>query len=281
LFRFHGMERHYVQTGLAFVNFNESPTLSWESGGYARALLKRLFLDGPRTLVVNPQMSFVPLLALLGVAWAVVFRKRWFIMPSIWLVSLLLMFNFMTCSFSSYKPLPLFNRYLFPTLMPSLVLLGNFVAALLAGDGDLRVGRERRFWAVVLIVGFCGISVFEGQVGIRFRVLQLERDVAARLGEKDVLYTDYRTAATLVFFRTRTLEPSTATTIAWEKLNQRSIPEGAYVLVSRDKIEHLKVWDKYETPGFVTRPPSTWQRVSSEYNADLYFVTASDATGHK
>ena len=168
-------------------------------------LLKRLFLDGPRTMVVNPQMSFVPLLALLGVAWAVVFRKRWFIMPSIWLVSLLLMFNFMTCSFSSYKPLPLFDRYLFPILLPSLVLLGYFVAALLAGDGDLRVGADRCFWAVVLIVGFCGISVFAGQVGIRFRVQQLERDVAARLGEKDVIYTDYRTAATLVFFRTGTL----------------------------------------------------------------------------
>ncbi len=271
LFHLHAMERNYVVCANSFFN-ESSPIYGWESGGYAKALVRRLFLKGPIDMVVNPQMSFLPLLALLGAAWARVVRQRWFVLPLIWLISLLLLFNFMTTSFSSYKPLPLMNRYLWPILLPSAVLLGNFLAALLAGDCDLSLARERRFWAVVLMVGFCGISAYELRGCNTPRRHQLERSVAARLGEKDVIYTDYHTAATLVFFRTGTLEPSTATTIGWEKADPRAIPAGAYVLVSRDMIEFLTVWRKYDSPAFVARPPATWKKVWSAGNADLYIV---------
>jgi hypothetical protein len=115
--------------------------------------------------------------------------------------------------------------------------------------------------------------------------------VAARLGEADVIYTDYRTAANLVFFRTGLLLPSNATTIAWdkgdqtrlllpsnvptitrEKVDQGKIPTGAYVLVNKDKIDFLKKSYKYETPDFVAKPPSTWKRVWISGNASLYVV---------
>ena len=193
-------------------------------------------------------------------------------MPSIWLISLLLMFNFMTSSFSSYKPLPLFDRYLYPIVLPSLVLMGVFLATLLAGDTDLRVGQERLFWAVVLIVGFCGVSAPAVGGCMRFRPEQVERNLAVRLGWGDVVYTDYRTAANLVFFRTGSFLPSTATTIAWEKVDQRTIQKGTYVFMNKNKTEFLTKSYKYESPEFVARPPSTWQRVWSQDNAELYFV---------
>ena len=127
LFRLHATERNYVQCAVWFFD-ESSPVLGWENGGYTRTLVKRLFFHGPKDMVLNRPMSFVPASAILGVAWALLFRRRSFVMPSIWLISLLLMFNFMSSSFTSYKPLPLFDRYLYPILLPSLVIMGGFLA---------------------------------------------------------------------------------------------------------------------------------------------------------
>jgi 4-amino-4-deoxy-L-arabinose transferase-like glycosyltransferase len=157
LFHLHATERNYVQCAVWFFD-KSSPYFSWDDGGYAKALMMRLFFTGPKEILLCSRMSFMPTLAILGAAWAAFFRQRSFVMPTIWLISLLVMFNFATSSFSSYKRLPLFDRYLYPIILPSLVIVGGFLATLLLGDSDYRVQAERRFWALVLIVGFCGIS---------------------------------------------------------------------------------------------------------------------------
>jgi hypothetical protein len=272
LFRLHATERNYVQSAVWFFD-KSSPYYGWDDGGYVKALVKRLFFDGPREMFFNSRMSFMPALAILGAAWAFVFRRRAFVTPTIWLISLLVMFNFMTSSFSAYKPLPLLDhRHLYPIVLPSLVIVGGFLATLLMEDSDGRVRRERRFWVWVMIVVFCGISA----IGIRstmFRPDQIERNVAARLRKADIVYTDYRTAANLVFFRTGLLLPSDATTIAWEKkVGQGEIPNGAYVFVNKDKTDFLKKSYKYDHPDFVGKPPSTWERVLIYRNASLYLV---------
>jgi 4-amino-4-deoxy-L-arabinose transferase-like glycosyltransferase len=276
LFRLHAMERNYEQAAVWFFD-KSSPYYGWESGGYAKALVKRLFFTGPSAMLLSKSMAFVPTVAIIGAAWAAVFRRRSFVLPAIWLISLLVMFNFMTSSFTSYQPLPLFSRYLYPILLPSLVLFGGFLAALLAGDfdsvnGDQPVRTERRFWATVLIIGSCGISAL-GFANISMsRPEQVERNVATLLRETDVVYTDYRTAANLVFFRTGTLLPSNATTIAWEKEDRTRIPKGAYVLANRDKTDFLRESYKYEIPDYVARPPSTWESIWTYGNAVLYRV---------
>jgi 4-amino-4-deoxy-L-arabinose transferase-like glycosyltransferase len=239
LFHFHAMERNYELNAVWFFD-KSSPYFGWESGKYLKALVKRLFFTGPRDMLFNSRMTFVPALAILGAAWAVVFRRRSFVIPTIWLISLLVMFNFMTSSFASYKPLPLsggFDRYLY-----------------------------------VLIVVFCGISAFKVRNTMMTRPEQVERNVVKRLRQTDVVYTDYRTASNLVFFRNGLLLPSNATTIAWEKEDQRKIPKGAYVLANKNKINFLNKSYKYEIPDFVARPPSTWERVWTYGNADLYLV---------
>jgi hypothetical protein len=53
----------------------------------------------------------------------------------------------------------------------------------------------------------------------RARPEQIERIVASKLTASDVVYTDYRTASSLVFFRTGLLVPDTSTTIPYEHVN--------------------------------------------------------------
>lgn len=100
----------------------------------------------------------------------------------------------------------------------------------------------------------------------------MERQVAVMLQETDVVYTNYRTAANLVFFRTGQLSPSNATTIPYEELDPRNMPKGAYVLVNRGMGEFLRTYYKYEVPEFAAKPPSVWKRRWSDGNADLYLV---------
>ena len=258
LFHLHATERNYDQCPVWFFN-ESSPVFGWENGGYAKALVKRLFYHGPIDIVFNWQMSLAPALALLGVAWAVLFRKRSFLVPGVWLVLLLLLFNFMTCSFSSYRPLPTFDRYLWPILLPSLILMGVFLATLLAGECDPVVVRDRRFWAVALILAFCGAS----SPGVRGWIVHkqngMERKLATSLRETDIVYTDCRTAANLVFFGTGLLSPSDAATIPYEKADQRTIPKGAYVFVNHEMVDFLQKSYGYEGPEFAAKPPSTWR----------------------
>ena len=73
-------------------------------------------------------------------------------MAGVWLISLLLMYNFMTTSFRSYRPLRFDDRYLYPILMPSLILMGLFLSKLLVGEcspegwqGTSLLGGNARF----------------------------------------------------------------------------------------------------------------------------------------
>jgi hypothetical protein len=275
LFRFHATERNYVQNAVWFFD-QSSPYFGWDSGGYAKALVKRLFFTGPRDMLFNSRMIFLPALAILGAGWAVVFRRRSFVISTIWLISLLVMFNFMTSSFTTYQPLPLLDRYLYPILLPCLVLVGGFLATLLVGDSDsgnsdYHVLAERRFWAMVLIVGFFGISALSMRSSMS-RPQHVERNAVTRLRDTDVVYTDFRTARNLVFFRTGLLLPSNATTIAWEKEDLRKIPKGAYVLANKNTTNFLKITYKYKIPDFVASAPLTWEKVWTYRNADLYLV---------
>ncbi len=270
LFRFHATERNYQEWAVWFFD-ESSPYFGWKAGGYAKAILKRLLIVGPKSMLLNREMGFVPTFAMVGLVWGIQFRNRFFVIPSIWLVSLMMMFNFMTSSFSSYRPLPLFDRYLYAIILPSVILMAGFLAKLLVADAGLTVGKERRFWAVVLILAFCGICGANLRSHMS-RVQQVERTLTARLGEGDVIYTDYRTAANLVFFRAGLLVPSTATTIPWEKESEQTIPEGAYVFVNKSMINFLKKTYKYESPEFAARTPAKWERVLSLENGDLYVV---------
>jgi hypothetical protein len=78
-----------------------------------------------------------------------------FLMPSPWLVTLLLMFNFSSSSLSSYMPVALFERYFLLIIFPSTILASGLVAKLIFGGVDRLEGevqRERRFWGLLLAI---------------------------------------------------------------------------------------------------------------------------------
>jgi hypothetical protein len=101
---------------------------------------------------------------------------------------------------------------------------------------------------------------------------QIERRVAARLAEDDVVYTDYRSAPSLVFFRTGALLPANSQTIPWESIRQEQIPNGAYVLVDKSKVNFLVKNYKYEPPGFVSHPPPSWKIIWNSAEGELYLA---------
>jgi MFS family permease len=263
LFRLHETERNYKECAVWFF--------SWESGGYTKALIKRLFADGPKVMLLSREYCYVPSLALLGSAWAFLFQRRSIVVPSIWLISLMAMFNFMSTSLSSYMPMPLANRYLYAIALPSAVLLGCFLAKLIATESDFQLVHERRFWAVTLIVFLCVAS------GSRVKSYMhkshpVERAVASRLGKQDVVYTDHRSAGNLAFFRSGSLTPSTDTTLAWENETRSTIPEGSYVLVNDNILAFLSSHYNYTPPDFAREVPSEWEKESTYPNASLYVV---------
>jgi 4-amino-4-deoxy-L-arabinose transferase-like glycosyltransferase len=274
LFRFHATERNYVESAVWFFN-PSSPYFGWTAGGYGRALVKRLFIDGPVAFIYAPAMSFVPALALLGVAWATTSHKRFGLLTTAWLGSLMFMFNFMTSSLTSYKPLPLSDRYLFPVILPSAILFGGFLASLLSSEDERPLRIERRFWATAIIVVFVAMSA----IGVRriaaHRPEEVERAVAGRMSHSDVVYTDLATAKNLVFLRTGRFSLAGATTVPWEELDLATVPAGSYVLVNRNRLDFLATSYDYPVPPLTARPPVTWRKEWFGNGAELYRVEAN------
>ena len=104
------------------------------------------------------------------------------------------------------------------------------------------------------------------------RAERLERTVARSLGASDLIFSDFRTARNLVFFRTRSLAPSTATTVPFEKKEAAQLPRGAYVLIDKEMIEFMTRSYKYERPTFVEQPPASWKQVWVQGSATLYRI---------
>lgn len=270
LFHFHATEQNYQKAAVWFFD-QSSPYFGWQSGGYAKALAKRLVLSGPRDILLS--FSALPVFAGIALVWSLVFKYyRRFAISGVWLVSLVLMFNFASSSFEHYRPLPTFERYLYPVLLPSVLLFAGYLARLLASKRDCPARTERVFWAWILIMVFVVHSA-SGLPAILFsRPEHTAREVAARVGKTDVIYTDFRTARNLVFFRTGLLAPSTTTTIAYENIDPRDMKLGAYVLIEKNMTDFLHTSYKYEPPGFVNAPPKTWRHVWADGKAILFQI---------
>jgi hypothetical protein len=270
LFRFHAIERNYETASMWFFN-QSSPYFGWEEGGYFRAVTRRLFLEGPNTIL--RMFSNLPALAMLSTAWALVFRNRRFLIPAAWFLSLCFMFNFMSSSFQAYRPLPVFDRYLYPLILPSALLFAGLLSTLVLTDFPSDLRRERRFWAWALILPFCGLfAIRTVDIFREGRPEQVARDVASRVGGGDTVYTDARTASSLVFFRTGKLLLSDSNTIPYEGVPARSMKDCAYVLVDRNVLDFLTKSYEYEQPAFVGAEDRSWHRVFSRDNAALFKI---------
>jgi 4-amino-4-deoxy-L-arabinose transferase-like glycosyltransferase len=269
LFHFRAVEINYTQSPVWFFN-QSSPYFGWNDDGYTKALLKRLLVSGPAALLNS--FSKLPILAIIAAAWAAFMKDRRFVIPILWLLSLMAMFNFASTSLAAYKPLPLYQeRYLYPILLPSTVLLSGALAALLQSSAVKELISERRFWAAVLIAAY-SLSCAHGVIQLRWRPEQIVRDVLPKLNESDVVYTDSRTASILVFFRTGKLLPSNSTTIPYEDVPLDKLKSGSLVFANKDKLDFLSFSYGYKVPELVNNPPRTWASIWSERRSVLFRV---------
>ena len=290
LFRFHEVERNYRQWESSF--FIEGSEFGWKRGeSRAHALVHRLFVSGPGTILLNRTLLFLPLLGLLATLYAWRRKDRSFLVPGIWLWSLVLMLNFSSSSMSAYTPLALFQRYLYPLAFAAVSLTAGFIARTVVPGGAYRpLARARR-----LDVAFgAGAALMLVWIGGRQLVWSMRSSsawytdvwtVAPRVAPSTSIYSD---ALSLRGFEFKYGFPRVT---AWKDLGRarsaEEIPTGSLVLINPTAIRWLNknagMWVAWPQPGLsrdagyplrlaYESPPPTWTRLWTSGDVSLYRV---------
>ncbi len=282
LYRLHTTENNFRVCAALFFD-SSSAVFGWQDGGYARALLRRILYSGPRDILLSRLYLGLPALALLGMAWNFMVGRRPRLLVYLWMISLLLMFNFMTSSFSSYKPLVIIDRYLYQLMLPAVLITADLLVQLVHRDRS----RESHFWGALLLIGLLALSGRGITTITSNRVQAVERQISKELVGGEALYTDHYTVSGMIFFRDHRLSGTSSTNhsweraatgsageTVWERMDIADFPVGSYVLVNPETIDFLRDLYRYEPPSFATAPPSNWQVVRQFRRATLYRVGA-------
>ena len=284
LFRFHEIDRNYRQLSNGF--FTEGSRFGWAVGeSHLKAVLKRIFFDGPTAIFLNSQFLFLPLTGLLASFHALYRRDRSFLLPSLWLLTLCFMFNFSTTSFTSYTPLALFDRYLYPIYLPAIVTTAGLLTRLLFRDSSETIGeagRERMFWGVTLalVLSMCGgyhtYQMIRGSGKVKAWTSEVR--AASRLVPSGrVIYTDTIGKKGLEFFRKYA---DTEHVVDFEGMTTSQVSRGSFVLTNKRYTEWLDInagmWlsgpSGYRKPEFFSRVPSSWKVMFRTADGTLYSV---------
>jgi 4-amino-4-deoxy-L-arabinose transferase-like glycosyltransferase len=281
LLRVHENERSFQQTK-AYL-FYEGSRFGWPEGGSrAKALVKRLFISGPSDIFLNPQFLAMPLVAMLALARAAYWRDRAFFVPGVWMVSLVLMYNFGSPSSASYAPLVLLDRYLYPILLPAIVLTAGLIARLMSRESSIDPnGRERRFWGGIVAAGLAlitaAVTAMEVRDLERVKPMYAGRDVTKLVRPDQTIYTDPLSAKSLAFYWKF---PPSSHVVNFEGMTGDAIPPGSFVLVDKSHLNWLDVnvsmWLTsdygYHEPDFSVKAPESWKVVWRNVYATLYHV---------
>jgi 4-amino-4-deoxy-L-arabinose transferase-like glycosyltransferase len=284
LVRMHENERSFVQTRSYL--FYEGSRFGWPVGGsHAKALLKRLFLDGPSTIFLNFQFLYLPFFGLLGAAYGFYWRDRAFLIPGLWMITLVLTYDLGSCSLSTYTPLVLLDRYLHPVLLPASVLAAGLIVRLLvAKEAAIDLGnhsRERYFWGSVvagMIMLISAYSVFRTVRDVeRIQAIYSVRHIAGLMNPADTIYTDPLTGKALEFFWKF---PPSMGLVNFEGMRIEDVTPGSFVFVDRHRLDWLKVnvsmWLTkdygYHAPQFSRKSPDSWIQLWRNENGALYRV---------
>jgi 4-amino-4-deoxy-L-arabinose transferase-like glycosyltransferase len=282
LFHFHIVPKNYQQNAVWFFD-QSSPYFGWKPGGYVHALLRRLLVSGPKAELTA--FCMLPAFALVAACWGALGRDRRFIMLGLWLILQLLAFDLASSSLTSYRPLPLvFERYLYPLLLPSVLLCSGFISVLFLRTRGSKLASHRRFWAAVVTTGILA-SVALPLKDLRPHPLKMIRHIAERLGPSDTVYTDFYTAEFLTFFAQdrilNTDELAYAKPIMpYEKLSIEEMQPGSFVVINDRPLDFVVSrggTTKYEAPDFYKRHPSSWRLISKEGGVALFSIERSVA----
>lgn len=246
------------------------PEWALMDSGPNRAVLKRILVTGPLTLMFNPSFGMIPLAAALATLYALCFRKRSFAFPGLWFVGLCLTFNFATVSLHSYTPLKIHGaHYLYVVLFPAVLLSAGFIDMLLIGPPDDEPVRERRFWGhiLILLVGLTCLHTFASNLALRVGS-RVERQAVKILGPSDGVYTDPRTSAVMEFFWKY---PGSHNLRDYTHIGADDIPAGSYILVNPDRLLFMQEWYGAKPHAFLDTVPRDWLLRASIGEAKLYF----------
>lgn len=296
LFRFHEVERNYRQWENSF--FTEGSDFGWKRGeSHAQALARRLFVTGPALILFSRTFFYLPLIGLGATLWAWRRGDRRFLIPSLWLWSLVLMFNFSSSSTATYTPLALFHRYLSPIFFPAIVLVSGFLATAITVDRRSRTrGRPAiAQWSALAIGLFVAwIGAHDLFVALRNDSTWLEeiRALRDRVNPATRIYSDGLSLRAFEFFNDFPRRTE------WIDLRDVSSPdqiaEGSLVLVYPPGIEWLDrnagMWVAWPAPGptdrngylrqhFYRDPPASWTTVWQSGGVRLYRATTSPGRG--
>jgi hypothetical protein len=195
------------------------------------------------------------------------------------------MFNFSTSSFSSYTPLALFERYLYPIYFPAIVTTSGFLVRLFCRDttessGD--AGKERLFWGVTLALMLSTIGSYHAYQMIRdhgnVKAWTSGVRAASRLVPPGrVIYTDTIGKKGLEFFR-QYADPEHI--VDFEGMTTSQVSPESFVLTNVRYTEWLDInagmWlsgpSGYRKPDYFSQVPSSWNVVFRTAYGTLYSV---------
>ena len=283
LFRFHEIERNYREIQNGF--FKEGSDFGWQEGeSYVRAVVKRLLISGPALLLLDFDFLFLPLIGVIAACHGWYSRDKSFLVPTLWLATLLVMFNFSSTSISAYMPMPLFHRYFWQIIFPSVVLASGLIGKLVfdgMGAPQNEAVRERRFWGLLMAVALLLVGTYYVQGALRSSPSAWAAEVRG-LGSivtpSRPLYTDTLSIRGFQFFSG--YPNKTMWTDFADIVSPSEIPSGSLVLVNKAYINWLNknggMWlsprSGYAKHEFYENPPPSWTKIWHSGNAKLYRV---------
>lgn len=282
MLRMHENERSFAQTKSYL--FYEGSRFGWPVGAsHAKALMKRLFLEGPRKIFLNDNYLFLPFFGAIASAHAFYRKDRTFLAPAVWMFTLAFMYNFASCSFSTYTPLVLSERYLHPIIFPAAVLTGGFTAKLIAAkkEGEFSGASERFFWGLVIAFMLISISLYSIFREIKdmsmVRPIYEIRKLSKLVKPTDRIYTDPLSMKALEFYWHY---PKAMNLVNFDGMKTGEIAPDSFVLADRFRLDWLKInvsmWLTkdygYHEPEFFSDPPKSWKKVWQNNHATLYRI---------
>jgi hypothetical protein len=271
--------------------FTEGSILGWQKGTTrSAALIQRLFVTGPQKILLDPAVYYVTLIGLFAAAYAWVKRDREFLIPGLWLLALVLMFNFGSTSFAEYTPLPLYYRYMYPMYFPAIVLVAGLLERTLSSGFSLDF-RPRSLARAAWGLAAGAVIVWTAAPYLYFNVVKPHdwtaevRRLHSDIHPGDRVYADGITLLAFEFFDG--YPEKTAWTDFSKIASGDEIPPDSLVLVNKRYIEWLNrnagMWVAYP-PGqtdrsgyrmhaFYEQSPAGWTEIWKNGNVKVYKTT--------
>ena len=281
LYRLEAVERSYESTGAVWRQASDWGQLfvdgadSVSSATYWKEVAKRVVVDGPRQLLLTHTFGLIPALALVAVFYAWYHRLREWQFVAWWFASVLLMFNFSSASFTTYRPLPLADRFVYLELFPAILLAAALVDRLLPrASSDLdEVGAERGFWGaacLVCLLSMCAVGL--GRYVLEGPASRFERRAASVLSPEVRLVSDERTVRSLRFFWGF---PELDRSVEFEDVDPARLERGDLVLLNESRLSFLRDLYDYQLPAYMEGVLAR-SRPSSELDGLYEIETSSD-----